>query len=153
MSRMNYLFGLSFILFSILGLSACATHPTEASLYERIGGMEVLRAVASETIDKVSSDPKTKRSFEGVKLAPLKESVASHLCQLTGGPCQYEGETMKNAHHDANITEAEFELFVSTFRDVLTKHVQTREKNELLKILAPMKRDIVTSEPNIPNKP
>jgi hemoglobin len=42
------------------------------------------------------------------------------------------------------VTSAEFELFVETFRTALDKHVGTKEKNELLKILAPMKRDIVT---------
>jgi hemoglobin len=56
----------------------------------------------------------------------------------------YEGETMQNSHRDLKITTAEFELFVEAFRTSLNKHVGEREKNELLKILAPMKRDIVT---------
>jgi len=56
----------------------------------------------------------------------------------------YEGETMLNSHKDAKISEAEFDAFVGMFRDTLNKYVNTREKNELLKILAPMKRDIVT---------
>lgn len=150
MSRINHLIGLLVIFIGIASLSACVSQPVEPSLYDRLGGIEVLKTVTDETIDLVTKDPKIKRSFEGVKLGQLKESIVSHLCHITGGPCNYEGETMKNAHHDARITEAEFELFVSTFRDVLTKHVQTREKNELLKILAPMKRDIVTSEPDAP---
>jgi len=128
----------------LLSLGGCATQLPEKSLFDRIGGLPVLTVVVSETVDEVSN-PKTKRSFEGIKLPKLKESVVSQLCMLTGGGCTYDGETMKNAHADAKITTAEFELFVQSFRDALNRHVATREKNELLKILAPMKRDIVSS--------
>lgn len=115
----------------------------DATLFERIGGLPVLTVVASETIDAAANDPKLERSFKGIKLATLKESVVNQLCVLSGGDCKYEGETMKNSHADLKITTAEFELFVQAMRDSLDRHVATREKNELLKILAPMKRDIV----------
>jgi len=131
------------ILFALL-MAACAHTPPEKNLFDRIGGLPVLTVVVSETIDQTSSDPKIKRSFEGVKLAKLKESVVNQLCKLTGGGCEYDGETMKNAHADLKVSTAEFELFVQAFRDALNRHVATREKNELLKILAPMKRDIVS---------
>lgn len=115
----------------------------QQSLFTRIGGLPVLTQITDEFIDKVATAPSTKRSFDGIKLKTLKESVVAQLCKLTGGPCVYEGETMLNSHKDAKITEAEFDAFVSMFRDTLNKYVSTREKNELLKILAPMKRDIV----------
>jgi hemoglobin len=97
-----------------------------------------------EFVDNVATSPRTKRSFEGVKLKALKESIVAHLCKLTGGACVYEGETMLNSHRDAKISEAEFDAFVDIFRTTLNKYLPTTEKNELLKILAPMKRDIVT---------
>lgn len=137
---------------SMLLFSSCAqiqssvTNSTKSSsLFERIGGLPVLTSVVSETIDQSASDPKLKRSFDGVKLATLKQSVVDQLCMLTGGDCVYEGETMKNSHLDLKITTAEFELFVDAFRKALDKQVGQTEKNELLKILAPMKRDIVTN--------
>lgn len=78
-------------------------------------------------------------------MATLKQSLADFLCVQTGGDCVYEGETMKNSHAELNITTAEFELMVQDLRDTLdANHIGTREKNELLKILAPMKRDVVT---------
>ncbi len=114
------------------------------TLFTRIGGLPVLTKITDEFIDKVATAPSTKRSFDGIKLVELKKSVVAQLCKLTGGPCVYEGETMLNSHKDAKITEAEFDAFVSMFRDTLNKYLDTTEKNELLKILAPMKRDIVT---------
>ncbi|HEY3300859.1 MAG TPA: group 1 truncated hemoglobin [Methylophilaceae bacterium] len=127
-------------------IAGCASLSPNQSLYQRIGGQEVLSSVVSETIDKTSSDPRTKRSFDGIKLTKLKESITNQLCQLTGGGCNYEGDTMQKSHADAKISTAEFELMVQNLRDALDhQHVGTREKNELLKILAPMKRDIVTN--------
>jgi hemoglobin len=136
------------LLLSLLAyLSACTTISTkETSLYRRIGGKEMLYIISSQTLDKVSKDPATKRSFEGVKMSTLKQSLADFLCVKTGGDCVYEGETMKKAHSESKNTVAEFELMVQALRDTLDENnVGTREKNELLKILAPMKRDVVSS--------
>lgn len=118
---------------------------SSASLYSRIGGKPILAMISSETVDIIANDPKTMRSFDGVKLQPIKDSITDFLCVKTGGNCVYEGETMVNSHADAEITSAEFELMVQVMRDVMNaNHVEDREKNELLKILAPMKREIVT---------
>ena len=114
------------------------------TLFQRIGGLPVLTKIVDESVDEIAHSPRTKRSFDGIKLAPLKESIVMQLCKITDGGCVYEGETMLNAHRDAKISEAEFDAFVDIFRNTLTKYLPTREKNELLKILAPMKRDIVT---------
>lgn len=124
----------------------CMMQPKpEASLYQRIGGLPMLTRISNQTLDIVSKDPKTSRSFEGIKMKTLKESLTNFLCVKTGGDCAYEGETMKNSHADLHITTAEFELMVDVLRERLDMNgVGTREKNELLKILAPMKRDIVT---------
>lgn len=126
--------------------SACVTSPTTApNLYTRIGGKDMLYTISSQTLDLVANDPATKRSFKDVKMATLKQSLADFLCVKTGGDCVYEGETMKNSHAELEITTAEFELMVQALRDTLdANHIGTREKNELLKILAPMKRDVVT---------
>ena len=118
----------------------------DASLYDRIGGKPMLYTISSQTLDTVAQDPRTKRSFADVKMTTLKNSLTEFLCVGTGGKdCLYEGETMKNAHAETNITTAEFELMVQALRDTLdADHIGTREKNELLKLLAPMKRDVVT---------
>lgn len=139
---------LGLVLLWVIGCSQSPTlslTPDNRTLFERIGGLPVLNAMVKDSLQALSTNPKTKRSFEGVKLSKLQESIVSQLCHLTGGGCVYEGETMKNSHADAKITAAEFELFVDIHRKVFDKYIGTREKNELLKILAPMRRDIVTA--------
>jgi len=129
-----------------LALAGCATNPTTSpTLYSRLGGEKVVRQVVNETIDQASTDPRTKRSFADVKLQRVKDNIHDQICSLTGGGCKYTGDPMDKVHKGLANTEAEMNLVVQWLRDALDRHgVHTREKNELLAILAPMKRDIVT---------
>jgi len=126
-------------------LAACAA-PPGASLYERLGGQPVVTAVATQTIERAAHDPRTQRSFDGIRLATVEASLAQQLCAISGGGCKYEGETMAKAHHDLHIRPSEFDALVDMLREELDgAHVDAGAKNELLKLLAPMKRDIVST--------
>ncbi len=121
------------------------TTTKHATLYDRLGGKTVLTRLVSDLIDHSTQDPRTRRSFQKVDLKRLKQKVEEQLCSLTGGPCKYTGDDMKQSHAGLNITEAEFYGFVEELIDMLDRYnIGTREKNQLLAILAPMKRDIVT---------
>ena len=129
-------------------LAACAGPDprTQPTLYSRMGGDPVVKRVVSETIDRSATDPRTKRSFDGVKLQAVKDKIVEQICSLTGGGCTYTGDPMDKVHKGLKNTEAEMHLLVQFLRDSLDKNgVGTAEKNELLRILAPMKRDIVTN--------
>lgn len=127
-------------------LGACATVATPPpTLYERLGGAPRLELVIGRMLDRAVSDPRTRRSFDGIKLPALKQSLVTHLCSISGGGCRYEGETMARAHADSKIVAGEFDALVSMLREELDRSgTDPGAKNELLRLLAPMKRDIVT---------
>ena len=130
---------LSLLIFNIHTAKAAA-----ASLYERLGGHPTVQAIADDVIDDAASDPKLKRSFAKVNLARVKQLLAEQICAVTGGGCQYTGDSMHDVHAGLGITEAEFFGLVEVLRTSMRRHgVGLRERNELLKILAPMKRDVV----------
>jgi hemoglobin len=135
------------LLMATMVLAACAA-PDPASqppLWERLGGEPVVKRVVAETIDRSSTDPRTKRSFEGVKIQHVKDMIVEQICSLSGGGCKYTGDPMDKVHKGLKNTEAEMDLLVQFLRDALDANgVKTAEKNELLRLLAPMKRDIVT---------
>jgi hemoglobin len=117
----------------------------EPSLYVRLGGQPVVERVVTEAVAKVTADPRVNQSFAGVNLKRLDSQIEKQICFLTGGGCTYDGDDMKTAHAGLNITEEEFYALVDAFRDSMNDNgVGEREKNELLRLLAPMKRDIVT---------
>jgi hemoglobin len=129
----------------LFGHVAHATNAREQSLYERIGGQPQLEKIVDALIDKSSQDPASKRTFRKVDLKRLKGLITEQLCELTGGPVKYTGDTMKQSHAGLDITEAEFYRMVEHLREVLdAQDINTREKNELIALLAPMKRDVVT---------
>lgn len=130
-------------------LSACASWQDSPAgprplLYQQLGGEAGITAVIDRTLERVSTDPRSRRTFEGIKMPYLKKSVAAHVCRVADGPCVYEGETMARAHGDLGITGAEFDLMVQVLREELdAAGASTAAKNELLRRLAPMRRDIV----------
>lgn len=139
------------LLLLLAGACACvapahAAPPAGApTLYERLGGPEGVRHWVERLVDRCASDPRTRRSFDGIKLSPLKESLAQQICAISAGGCRYEGETMERTHRDARIGAGEFDALVSVLREELDRAgVEAAAKNELLRLLAPMKRDIVS---------
>ena len=129
-------------------LAACATTPQPAeqpTLWTRLGGAPVVKRVVNETIDQSATDPRTSRSFKDVKLQRVKDMIVEQICSLSGGGCKYTGDPMDKVHAGLKNTEAEMNLVVQWLREALDRNgVKTAEKNELLRLLAPMKRDIVT---------
>ena len=127
-----------------LVLIAGAASGATPHLYERLGGADGVAAIAGTLIDRVSSDPKLGRSFKDAKLDRIKKLLAEQICDLSGGPCRYSGDPMKEVHAGHHISEAEFFGMVADLRDVLReRRVSEGAANELLRLLAPMKRDVV----------
>lgn len=117
----------------------------DESLYRRLGGAPVVSAVVDDVIERTAANPRASQSFDEVNLKNLKASIVEQICSLTGGPCTYGGDDMQTVHKGLKITEGEFTILAEELRHALDEHgVGTREKNELLRILAPMKKDIVT---------
>ncbi len=138
---------LSLVAILVAGLAALPPNAwaNDASLYDRLGGATKVAAISNELIDETAAHPALKRSFDGVSIPRVKEMLIEQLCALTGGPCTYTGDTMVDVHAGLEITEAEMNGMVELLRAVMIRHdVRLRERNELLALLAPMKRDVVT---------
>jgi hemoglobin len=74
----------------------------------------------------------------------LKRLPVEQFCAGTGGPCTYTGRDMKSAHMGMGVLGANFSVLVEDLAKSLNKYkVPAREQQELLAILAPMKKDIV----------
>ena len=114
------------------------------SLYARLGGTPAVTAFVNETIEKVAANPQTNKSFDKVNLQHVKDKLSEQICSLTGGGCVYSGDTMRDVHAGHHISNAEFFDLVEVLRDAMRTHqVPLAARNELLEILAPMKRDVV----------
>ncbi len=122
----------------------------QQSLYERLGGLAPISVVVNDFIDILVQDavlnanPAIDAARRRVPASYLKYHVTALVCQVTGGPCQYHGRTMKESHAHLNITEREWDRMVTLFNEVLAKHnVPPGETQELLDIIGTTKADIV----------
>ncbi len=122
----------------------------QPSLYDRLGGLAPVSVVVSDFIDALvldailNANPSIDEARKRVPAAYLKYHVTSLVCQATGGPCQYQGRTMKASHAHLNITEREWDRMVTIFKETLAKHrVPAKEAQELLAIVGSTKADIV----------
>ncbi len=129
---------------AVSAVASAGAAGASSSLYDRLGGEVGVAIIANELIDRVSADPRLGRSFKDSNLERIKRLLAEQICDLAGGPCQYSGDSMKEVHAGHHISEAEFYGMVADLRVVLKqRHVSQGATNELLRLLAPMKRDVV----------
>ena len=124
-------------------LAGCVSAPARP-LYQQLGDVQGIDAIARGALQRMSTDPRTRRTFDGVNIKTLGTNLSAHLCHVADGPCVYEGETMAKAHADLNLGGSEFDATVQFLRDERdAAGVSTAAKNELLRRLAPMRRDMV----------
>ena len=116
----------------------------QKSLYDRLGGLDMIKAVVGEFAARVLADERVNRKFVKTDAARLTHFLVEQVCAATGGPCRYTGNSMKKAHKNMKVTEGEFNALVEDLVKALDKfNVAEAEKTELLGALATMKSDIV----------
>ncbi len=117
------------------------------SLYDRLGGIEAIRAVVDAFVARCASDERINPKFERSDIPRLKEMLVDQVCEATGGPCTYTGRDMKETHDGMGVTAGEFDALVGNLVATLDEiSVPRAEQDELLGLLAPMREDIVEIE-------
>ncbi|HYT12153.1 MAG TPA: group 1 truncated hemoglobin [Candidatus Nitrosopolaris sp.] len=116
----------------------------ERSLFERLGGIDAITAVVEDFRDRVAGDDRINLKFARTDLGRLRKMLIDQVCEATGGPCQYRGRSMKEAHAAMKVTKGEFNALVDDLVATLNQFkVPSAEQDELLAILGPLQSDIV----------
>ena len=117
----------------------------EDSLYTQLGGKPALEAVVDGLLQRAAHDPRIQDFFKETNLQYLRTQLVDQLCAASGGPCRYEGESMKNAHAAMGLKQTHFNALVEDLQDALdAAGIPFSTQGRLLALLAPMHRDIVT---------
>ncbi len=123
---------------------------TAHSLYERLGGVNAIAMVVDRFSDQIVKNPKLnanpalKAWNETGQLPGLKFMRTLWVCHATGGPFQYTGRELGEAHQHLHITPEEFdEVGAEIARALDYFHVPEREKQEVLAAIASKKAEVV----------
>jgi hemoglobin len=75
------------------------------SMYDRAGGGPAVRAVVERLYSHILEDPQLTPYFVGVDLPHVKRHMAALLAQTLGGPVEYQGKQLQQAHAKLGITQ------------------------------------------------
>lgn len=119
-------------------------HPLPTlSLYQALGEQHGIRTLSDDFVQRMSTDARVASIFKDSNLKRVKEKIAEQLCQVSGGPCVYSGDSMKEVHQGLGIKMANFNAVVEILQDAMDQQgIRFQEQNKLLALLAPMYRDM-----------
>lgn len=128
-----------------LMLAACVSQPPrDDSLYRDLGGQEAISAFVEDTVIRLLENPRIAHLFADVDLVNLHQQLVSQICYESGGPCEYTGRSMEEAHSGLAIDEGEFNALVEDLIDAMeARKVPISAQNRLLARLAPMRERII----------
>jgi hemoglobin len=125
-------------------LTLAGAAQAEPTLYEQIGGEPVLRKTVEEFVVIMEKDDRINFAFGNTDITKFKQLLFEQLCNITGGPCQYTGRTMKESHEKLEIDNAMFNALAEDVYIAFDRAgVPYRLQNKVMAIFAPMQRDIV----------
>jgi hemoglobin len=125
----------------------------EPSLYERLGGLPAIAVVVNDFMAVFTRDPvilanpRVRERKTAAAEPYVTYQVITLVCQVTGGPCEYTGASLRDAHAGLNVTASEWERMGMLFAQTLDRHaVPEQEQQELFAILGSTKDDIVVPD-------
>jgi truncated hemoglobin YjbI len=125
-----------------------ADRRTSRTLYERMGGREVIAPLAEDFIGWVIVDDQLGRLFgtgyTEDRVRQIRRNVVDFFCRMSGGDCVYRGGDMKAVHAGLGITESDWKVAAGLLIAALTKYgVQLSEQHEFMRLIEEMKPTIV----------
>jgi hemoglobin len=127
-------------------LTASAQNSSK-TLYERIGGYDVIARITDSFLPKLGMDPAIKPVVDGLANTSRQRNrqlIVDQLCNETGGPCLYIGRTMEASHQGLGITDQMWTNMMKALSDTLTDlKIKEPERSELTAIFAKFKNGIV----------
>jgi len=122
----------------------------QKTLYQRLGGYDVVAAILDITGPRVINDPELSKFFPETDEEMGKRGrqlAVNLLCELTGGPCFYTGPDMKMIHKGLGITDEHWQSFLGHLGETLDElNMDSDEKTAVIAVFAELKGDIVEQQ-------
>lgn len=137
---------------AVLALPVAAQNTTAPSmnnsaLFQSFGSKPGLVKLMDDFMVRLLADPRTGPHFKPANQQRIKEQLVDQFCATMGGPCVYKGADMKSSHSSMDITKGDFNALVEVLQGAMdAQGIPFRSQNQLLALLAPMHRDVITVE-------
>src|SRR5664279_784994 len=120
---------------------------TTKTLYEALGAEVGIRTVVDDFYDRVVADPQLAPYFATIDMVDLRRHQVDFLSSATGGPRQYTGRALADAHAALAVTDDAFDSVVTHLLASLEAcGVEPDTVAGVVAALSPLRSDIVTSD-------
>jgi hemoglobin len=124
---------------------------SHATLYDDLGGEKGIARIVSAFLVRLAHDKVSSPFFARTNMDRFEKLLNEHLCQLSDGPCQYTGDSMRDVHRGHGISDAAFTALVQDLEMAMDDvRVPFYLQNRLLARLAPLHDEIVEGDPCSP---
>ncbi|MBD8733635.1 group I truncated hemoglobin [Pseudomonas sp. CFBP 13710] len=135
------------VLGMVLLLGACTGHQQPAkddSLYQALGGKPGISRIVEGMLLNVARDERIVAHFRNVNIELLRVQLIDKFCVEAGGPCEYTGDDMVEAHKGQQISRSEFNALVEDLIKAMeAQGVPVPVQNRLLVRLAAQRGEVI----------
>lgn len=123
-----------------------AGNSSPQSDYDAVGGGPAISAVVDRFYQLIIADPRLAPFFEGVDMPALKRHQVFLVSQVMGGPVEYSGRELGEAHARLHVSGDDFEAVVGHLVQALKDFdVPADIIDRVVTALAATRADIVTA--------
>lgn len=124
--------------------NAGATPFEGQGMWQAFHGRDGVGRIVDDFVARNRADPRIGDIFKGQDFVRLRRVLREQFCYILGGGCTYTGRTMKDAHRDMGVQQADMGPLVENLQAAMRhEHVAFAAQNRFLAKLAPMKREVV----------
>ena len=91
----------------------------QQTLFERVGGEQVIAELIDEFYDRVLVDPELKPFFKDTSVDKLRRMQREFFSAALDGPITYTGRPLSHVHHGRGITKHHLARYVDHLIDTL----------------------------------
>jgi hemoglobin len=125
--------------------SELTTPDKSGDLYNALGAREGIERIVEDLLYLIVDDKRIAFQFKGLNVERFHTNLSAQICELAGGPCEYEGMSMAESHQAMDITDTQFNALVENLILAMEQNnIATGAQNRLLGKLAPLHPAIVT---------
>jgi len=120
------------------------------SLYDKIGGKDAVSAAVNLMYDKILNDDSLAIFFEGVDLNRQRRSQTAFVLMALGGPNNYTGKNLRDAHAplvQKGLSDEHFDAVAGHLTEALQELSVPKELiDEVITIVASTRNDVLGRE-------
>ncbi len=117
------------------------------TLYDKYGGFATIHTIVKNFYRDVLSEESLKPYFARVSMDFLIQHQTDFLSQVLGGPIQYKGRTLREAHQVLRISKTDFDLVAKLLQENLEDAgVEDADVETIMNIVASTLPDIVFTD-------